>query len=901
MTQTPEQPVKVFQFAKRLNISHKDIISFLEAKGISASVNTKLEGDIQQMLNVEFASDAKKVDIIKSEREKLAEAAEEIKKKVEQQKKDEEDARVKAEEYRVRKIQEAEVAEKLEAERQEKEKEARRLAEIEQKKAKEEMDRRRKEEEEAKKLLEEEEKKKLGARKKTSGIADGSVVSSDKLKDEVEEEESINKPGKKSRKKRKKVVEVDPEQNENLFEKKLDDLKQKHRHATKRFQVSEMESRLDKFKKKKTGPGDTAVPEPSAGVRRGGRRGNKVDQVEVSASIKQTLASLDEKKGRKKYHKRNVSDSDEYDEDDDVIQVMEFISVEELSRVLNVSYTDIIGKCMGMGLMVTINQRLDWDTIELLCSEFDVAVEKAEDFSELDVEEDEDESLELVPRSPVVTVMGHVDHGKTSILDYIRRANVVSGESGGITQHIGAYRVKTEKGSNITFLDTPGHEAFTAMRARGAQITDIVVVVVAADDGVMPQTREALNHAQAAGVPIIIAINKMDKPEADPDRVKRELSENNILVEDWGGQVQSVPVSAKKGTNIDKLLDAILLEAEVLDLKAPVEGTARGMVIESKLDKGMGPVATVLVQKGILRIGDSFVCGRFSGRVRAMTNEWGERLAEANPSDPIQIQGFEDVPQAGDQFIMMDDEREAKRIATERKRIHREQEFRAQSLQTLEEIGRQIAEGKTRELNLIIKGDVDGSIEALADAFMKLSTKEVAVRVLHRGIGMINESDVNLASASKAIIIGFHVNTTQKAKDIAGNLSVEIRYYTVIYDAVEDVKLSLEGLLEPEKVREVTGTAEIRMIIKVPKAGKIGGSYVTSGKVTRGSMIRILREGESIFDGFLTTLKRFKDDVKEVKESLECGINIQGFDDYEVGDVVECYTEKSIKRTLQSK
>ena len=893
MAQTSDKPVKIFQYAKRLNISHKDIINFLDSKGIPASINTKLEVDLQEMLNVEFASDAKKVDIIKSEREKLAEAAEEIKKKVELQKKNEENARTKAEEYRVQMTRELEETERQEAERKIKEDEAERLAEIESKKTEEAMKHRLKAEEEAQIILEKEEND-----KKIAGTTSATPGNTSK--------EGSGQDGSKTFKKKKKHKKGGSnvaETGVNVFDKKLDDLKQKHRHATKRFQVSEMESRLDKFKKKKTVTPPVvqvkAAPAPVIG-KRGGRRGRKVDQVVVTASIKSTLASLDEKKGRKKYHKRSDVDETEEINEDITIKVTEYISVEELSRHLNVDFSEIIAKCMGMGLMVTINQRLDWDTIELLAAEFEVSVERADEYSEAEIADDDDDDLEKFPRFPVVTVMGHVDHGKTSILDFIRRENVVSGESGGITQHIGAYRVQTGAlGQYITFLDTPGHEAFTAMRARGAQLTDIVVIVVAADDGVMPQTKEAINHAQAAGVPIIIAINKMDKPEADPDRVKRELSELNVLVEDWGGQIQSIHVSAKQGTNIDKLLEAILLEAEVLDLKAPVETNARGIVIESRLDKGLGSVATVLIQKGVLQIGDAFVCGRFSGRVRAMTNEHGERLTTANPSEPIQIQGFDAVPQAGDPFVMMFEEKEAKRLATERKRIHREQEFRAQSLQTLEDIGKQIVEGKTKELNLIIKGDVDGSIEALADSFMKLSTKEVAVRVLHRGIGMVNESDINLASASKAILIGFHVNTTQKAKEKANKLAVEIRYYTVIYDAVEDVKLSLEGLLEPEKIREVIGTAEIRMIIKIPKAGKIGGSYVTSGKMVRNSMINILREGELIFEGFLTTLKRFKDDAKEVKENLECGIKIQGFDDYKEGDIVECYTEKSVKRKLE--
>ncbi|MEA3392587.1 MAG: translation initiation factor IF-2, partial [Candidatus Marinimicrobia bacterium] len=493
-----------------------------------------------------------------------------------------------------------------------------------------------------------------------------------------------------------------------------------------------------------------------------------------------------------------------------------------------------------------------------------------------------------------------VDHGKTSILDYIRNAQVVDGESGGITQHIGAYSVKTSAGKQITFLDTPGHEAFTAMRARGAHVTDIVVIVVAADDGVMPQTKEAINHAQAAGAPMIIAINKMDKPDIDPDKVIRELSEMNVLVEDWGGSVQSVKVSAKTGLNIDGLLDAILLEAEVLELKSTPEGDSRGIVIESQLDKGLGAIATVLINRGTLRIGDAFISGRFAGRVRAMMNEYGARIKEALPADPVQIQGFDSVPQAGDRFIVMNDEKEARRIANERQIIHREQEFRAQSLQTLDEIGRQIAEGRTRELAVIIKGDMDGSIEALADSFMKLSTKEVAVNVVHRGIGMINESDINLASASRAVIFGFHINATGKALDRAKELSVEIRNYTVIYDAVEDVRLALEGLLEPDKIQEILGTSEVRQLIKISKIGVIAGSTVLSGIMKRNTTIRILRDGEEIFKGYLSSLKRFKDDVKEVKEGFECGIYIDSFTDFKEGDIVESYMEKAVKRKLEA-
>ncbi|MDZ7821735.1 MAG: translation initiation factor IF-2 [Candidatus Marinimicrobia bacterium] len=659
-----------------------------------------------------------------------------------------------------------------------------------------------------------------------------------------------------------------------------------------------MESRLERFRQSKN-PEDLETPAAPAVSKRRHKKKKKVDQKEVNKSIRATLASMEDKP-RKKRYKSKQSEETEDSSGNMVIEVTEFVSVDDLAKHLDVPAVDIIAKCMGLGLMVTINQRLDWDTIELLADEYGYEVKKAEEYKEdIIAEEEAPDEEELTERPPVVTVMGHVDHGKTSILDHIRETSVVSGESGGITQHVGAYSVKTKSGKTITFLDTPGHEAFTAMRARGAQVTDIVVIVVAADDGVMPQTQEAINHAKAAGVPVIIAINKMDKPEADPDRVIRELSEKNVLVEEWGGSVQSVKVSAKTGMHMDELLESILLEAEVLELRSSTGGNARGVVVESRLDKGLGPIATVLINRGSLNIGDAFICGRFAGKVRAMMNEYNERVQEALPADPVQVQGFDSVPQAGDHFVVLDDEKEARRIANERQRIYREQEFRAQSLQTLDEIGRQIAEGRTRELALIIKGDVDGSIEALADAFMKLSTKEVAVNVVHRGIGMINETDINLASASRAVIVGFHVNATGKALELAKEQNVEIRNYTVIYDAVEDVRLALEGLLEPERVREVTGTAEVRQLIKISRIGVIAGSYVLSGTVKRNSMIRILRDNKDIFKGYLTTLKRFKDDVKQVEEGYECGIFIDSFNDYKEGDIIECYVEKAIKRKLE--
>ncbi|MCD6447124.1 MAG: translation initiation factor IF-2 [Candidatus Marinimicrobia bacterium] len=883
MTASADKPVKIFQLAKQLNTSHKDIIEYLKSKDIAASLNKALEPEILEVVLEHFAEDVKKADTLLVQREQKRVVEEDRRKNREQEKIGEEAARKKVEEMVLESLKdkpkppppapepvvvikkESVDSSRFEKKTLAKEQESKQKAIEESKKQKEQKEERQKAEKVAAEQLRKEHSDKTKSADKD-----------DKKKDKVK------KPG------------------DNQFENKLEKLKARHKHATKRIQVSEMESRLDKFRHSKNIDDlETGTAKPVVTKRRHKKK-KAVDQNEVNKAIQATLSSMGSKSKKKKYKTRHVEAGEDIFEDG-IIEITEFISVDELAKHLDVTAVDIIGKCLSMGLMVTINQRLDWDTIELLAAEYEVEVSKLNEYTEEIIEED-DEGFEgeLIERPPVVTVMGHVDHGKTSILDFIRKEQVVDGESGGITQHIGAYSVKTSAGKQITFLDTPGHEAFTAMRARGAQVTDIVVVVVAADDGVMPQTKEAINHAQAAGVPMIIAINKMDKPDVDPERVIRELSEMNVLVEDWGGSVQSVKVSAKTGLNIDALLDAILLEAEVLELKSTPEGDSRGIVIESQLDKGLGAIATVLINRGTLRIGDTFISGRFAGRVRAMMDEYGKRIKEAFPADPIQIQGFDSVPQAGDRFIVMDDEKEARRIANERQIIHREQEFRAQSLQTLDEIGRQIAEGRTRELAIIIKGDMDGSIEALADSFMKLSTKEVAVNVIHRGIGMINESDINLASASRAVIFGFHVNATGKALELSKKQDVEIRNYTVIYDAVEDVRLALEGLLEPDKIQEILGSSEVRQLIKISKVGVIAGSIVTSGTMKRNTTIRILRDGEEIFKGYLSSIKRFKDDVKEVKEGFECGIYIDSFTDFKEGDIVESYIEKAVKRKLEA-
>jgi translation initiation factor IF-2 len=850
-----EKRIKIFQLAKQLNISHKDIIVYLKSKKFKTSVNKPLDEDIIKIVLDKFGKDIKdysnniKIDKKFTTTLQDKQAIEEKKRLIEDAAREKAETAREIELKNAEKIEEEEILEK----KRKKEKE------------KEETIRRKKAETEAKKLL--------------------------------EKEEELKSKSKKSKKRKKVIEKTEEEIKEDKINEKLKQLKEKHKRTSKRIQVSPLKSRLKKLKSKKS----SKDKQDKKSDERSWKNKKKVDQNAVDKNLKETLAKIDERKLKKK-RKRKKGNYVISEEENNIIELTEFISVDDLSKRLDITVNEVITKCMEMGIMVSINQRLDWDLIELLCSEFDYEAKKMEEYTEEFIEEEKDVDKEsLEERAPIISVMGHVDHGKTSILDYIRNTNVVDKESGGITQHIGAYKVNLDNGKQITFIDTPGHEAFTAMRARGAQITDIAIIVVAADDGVMPQTKEAISHAEASGVPIIIAINKIDKPNADIDKVKRELSENRILVEDWGGKIQSVEVSAKMGTNIDKLLEAIILEAEILELKATKKGNAKGNVIESKLDKGLGAVATVLIKKGTLKVGDSFICGRSAGRVRAMINDKNEKLKAAYPSDSIQIQGFDDVPQAGDNFICLSDEKAVRRIASERQRIYREQEFRAQSIITLDEIGKQIAEGKTRELAIIIKGDADGSIEAFADSFMKLSTKEVAVKIIHKGLGMITETDINLAAASNAIIIGFHVNTTSQANELAKELNVEIRNYTIIYDAIEEIRLALEGMLEPERFHQEMGKAEVRDIIKISRIGDIAGCFVISGKMIKNAQINILRDGNQIFSGYLSSLKRFKNDAREVTEGYECGIIIDGFNDIKIDDIIECFVEKAVKRKLKSK
>jgi translation initiation factor IF-2 len=665
-------------------------------------------------------------------------------------------------------------------------------------------------------------------------------------------------------------------------------------------------------KKKKPKPRkktDEAAPEDAAPVKKRKKvKKFEIDEKDVKETIRKTLLSMDDSvlsgraQSRKKKRREREAEQEKQQElkslEGKKLKVNEFISASELANLMDVQVSDVISKCIELGLMVSINQRLDTDTITLVADEFGFEVEFQQEYTSEVLEDIEDEPETLQPRPPVVTIMGHVDHGKTSLLDYIRRSNVVAGEAGGITQHIGAYRVDIGDNKFITFLDTPGHEAFTAMRARGAQLTDIVVIVVAADDAVMPQTVEAINHAQAAGVPIVIAINKIDKPGANSEKIKQQLADRNVLVEEWGGKYQCVEISAKSGANVDSLLEKILLEAELLDLKANPERQARGAVVESELDKGRGITGTILVQKGTLKVGDPFIAGIYFGKVRAMFDERGKKVNEAPPSTPVLVLGFEGAPQAGDNFIVVESERDAREISVKRQQLKREQDQKQVHHVTLDEIAKSISVGGIKELALIVKGDVDGSVEALSDSLMKLSTEEVVVRVIHKGVGGISESDVLLASASNAIIVGFHVRPNLNARRLAETQKVDIRLYSVIYDAINEVKSALEGLLSPIVSEEVVATLEVRDTFKVPKFGTVAGCYVQDGKITRNSRIRLIRDGIVVHEGEIGSLRRFKDDVREVDAGYECGLNISGYNDIKVGDVIEAFKLVETKKKL---
>jgi translation initiation factor IF-2 len=647
----------------------------------------------------------------------------------------------------------------------------------------------------------------------------------------------------------------------------------------------------------------------AAGKKKGRVDKPEITEQDIQKEIKETLARLSNKGGKSKASKNRrakretASQKREAEEilaayDEKILKLTEFVSVSELATMMSLSSTDVISACMSLGIFVSINQRLDAETIQIIAEEFGYEAEfvSAEVQESIPVVEDKEE--DLISRPPIITVMGHVDHGKTSLLDRIRDADVIAGEAGGITQHIGAYNVTLSDDRKMTFLDTPGHEAFTAMRARGAQVTDVAVIIIAADDDVMPQTKEAISHAQAAEVPMVFAINKIDTPGANPDKIKEQLSTMNILVEDWGGKYQCQEISAKKNLNIDELLEKILLEAELLDLKANPNKNAVGTVIESSLDKGKGYVTNMLVEAGTLRVGDVVLVGRNHGKVRAMHDEHGKSMNEVGPAMPVSILGINGAPSAGDKFHIMDDEREAKSIATKREQLYREQGLRTNKHITLDEIGRRLAVGDFKELNLIVKGDVDGSIEALSDSLLRLSTEEIQVNIVHKGVGAISEADVNLASASDAIILGFQVRPSVSSRKLAEAEQIDIRLYSVIYKAIEEIKAAMEGMLSPDVVEEIIGTAEIRETFNISKVGTIAGCYVTSGMIKRSSKIRIIRDGIVIHTGELGSLKRFKDDVKEVKNNYECGLNIERYNDIKEGDVVEAYEEKEVARKL---
>ena len=797
--------IRIFQIAKELNISHTDILSFLNKKGVDVKSHmSPVDEEVKNLIMAEFSKDKMLVDRFRKE----------------QVRKEIHDTRLKEKQESQKKLQ----------------------------------------------LLSLQDQRKLEKKEK---------LNKDKVKIESEKnklDHPIDRSDKRSTSKAKAI------------KKKFTPTK---KQKLRKINLSNIQS---EFSQAGSSKNEKDTKPKSANVSKN-----------VETKVKATLAALGTKK-KKKVYKKAKSKIDETDENTEItktIKIPEFSSVDELSKIFAVSSSDIIAFCLELGTLATINQRLDWDVIELIANHFEFIAEKIEDATEdlFSFEDSEEDLKNAISRSPVVTVMGHVDHGKTSLLDYIRNTKVAAGESGGITQHIGAYKVNVKGKNSITFLDTPGHEAFTAMRARGAQVTDIVILIVAADDAVMPQTKEAINHSKAAGVPMIVAINKCDKPGADPDKVRRELSENDVLVESWGGKVQSVEISALNGDGVDDLLDSLLLETEILDLKANRECLAVGTVIESKLDKGLGPIGTVLVQKGTLKVGDPFICNDYSGKVKSIMNENGKRLKIAEPSDAVQLQGFDSVPKAGDLIAVLESEKDLKKISNERQKNRREIEQKRISF-SLNEMSALIKEGSIKTLPVIIKGDVDGSIDALSENIVKLNNDEVEIKVIHSAVGMVTESDVLLAEASNAVIIGFNVQVSSNAKLQASQAGVDIRIYNVIYNVVDEVKLALEGLLEPDKVESIIGKAIVQQQFKIPNLGFIAGSKVTEGLIQRNMGARLYRDEELFIEGKIESLKRFKDDVKEVKEGLECGIGVSGMKKYLEGDIIEVFEVKEIKRTL---
>jgi len=895
--------IRLNKVLREFNVSLDRVVDYLKSKGyeIDARPTTKISNEIYEVLYDEFETD-------KSKRVESKEVSEELKKEKEM----------------LRLAREKELQRKKEKEEQ----------------AKQEREKREKaahEAEEAKKKKEEEDHKKHLTGLKQVGKIDLDEKSSSKKKPAEKDKnkpKAQEKPAKKPQTQEKTDAkpESKPEEKPKIEETKEERIQtnyKKLKGLNKTGEKIDLDKFKDKKKKKDKKPTDHSKKrkrrriskndsKPNFDKRKRGKpsktkRTTKEEptEEEVQKQIRETLEKLQGKskkgKGGAKYrkekrqqHKQKSQDElDQIEKESKTLKVTEFVTVNEVASMMDVSVTEIISACMTLGMMVTMNQRLDAETLTIVAEEFGFDVEFVDSESEDVIEpEEEDKEEDLEDRAPIVTVMGHVDHGKTSLLDFIREENVIAGESGGITQHIGAYAVELKSGQKISFLDTPGHEAFTAMRARGAKVTDIAIIVIAADDDVKPQTKEAISHAQAAGVPIIFAINKVDLPTANPEKIKQSLAGMNLLVEDFGGKIQSHDISAKQGDGVEELLEKVLLEAEILELKANPNRLAQGTVVEAYLDKGKGYVSTILVQTGTLKVGDYILAGTTSGKIKAMNDERGNKIKEAGPSTPVSVLGLDGAPQAGDTFKVMRDEREAKEIASKRSQLLREQNVRTQKHITLDEIGRRIALGDFQELNIILKADVDGSVEALSDSLQKLSTEEIQVNIIHKGVGAITESDVLLASASDAVIIGFNVRPAGTAGSLADKEEIDIRTYSIIYDAINDIKDAMEGMLSPELKEEVTGTAEIRETFKISKVGTIAGCMVTSGKVYRKSNIRIIREGIVIHTGELEALKRFKDDVKEVSKGYDCGMQIKRYNDIKIGDIIEAYQEVEVKKTL---
>ena len=891
--------IRLNKVLREFNVSLDRVVDFLKSKGydIDARPTTKISDEIYDVLYDEFETD-------KSKRVESKEVSEELKKEKEmlrlarekelQRKKDkEEQDRLEREKL------EKEAAEKKEAEKEHKLQGLKTVGKIDLEKKSAKKEEEAKQEQQSKK---EEEKAKDSTKEKKENIQSEKKEDTP-VKPEAEEEPKDERI--KTNYKKLKGLNVTGEKIDlDKFKdkpKKKDNKKpsdQSKRRRRKRISKNENKPNFDNRKK-----GSSRKP----------KRVTKEDptEEEVQKQIKETLEKLQGKskkgKGGAKYRKekreqhrqKSQEDLDQLEKESKTLKVTEYVTVNEVATMMDVSVTEIISACMSLGMMVTMNQRLDAETLTIVAEEFGFDVEFLDGEVEEELEPEEIDSEEdLVSRAPIVTVMGHVDHGKTSLLDFIREENVIAGESGGITQHIGAYGVELSSGQKISFLDTPGHEAFTAMRARGAKVTDIAIIVIAADDDVKPQTKEAISHAQAAGVPIIFAINKVDLPTADPEKIKQSLANINLLVEDWGGKIQSQDISALKGEGVEDLLEKVLLEAELLELKANPDRLAQGTVVEAYLDKGRGYVSTILVQTGTLKVGDYILAGTTSGKIKAMQDERGNKVDLAGPSTPVSVLGLDGAPQAGDTFKVMQDEREAKEIASKRTQLQREQSVRTQKHITLDEIGRRIALGDFQELNIILKADVDGSVEALTDSLQKLSTDEIQVNIIHKGVGAITESDVLLASASDAVIIGFNVRPAGTAGSLADKEEIDVRTYSIIYDAINDIKDAMEGMLSPELKEEISGTAEIRETFKISKIGTIAGCMVTSGKVYRKSNVRLIRDGIVIHTGELAALKRFKDDVKEVSKGYDCGIQIKNYNDIKIGDIIEAFQEVEVKKKL---